>query len=58
MLKVKAKLVSKYDESPLDEEIIVDVPKEYTNRQMIDYLEKVLFEIVKGKTTVKFEVVG
>ena len=56
MLKVKAKLVLR-DGEQLHESVIIDIPKEYVNRGMQEYVENWLFESLKGKVKAVFEVV-
>ena len=56
LLKVKAKLALK-DGEQLHEDVLIDVPKEYVNRGMQEYVENWLFEALKGKVRAVFEVV-
>lgn len=56
MLKVRARLMLK-DVEQLHEDVIIDVPKEYVNRGMQEYVESWLFEALKGKIKAVFEVI-
>ena len=57
MVKVKAKLVPKEQET-LEDSIVIDIPKEFVNRKGInDYVKSCLLEYLNGKCTVAFEVV-
>ncbi len=56
MLKVRAKLNLKEYEQ-FNEWAIVDVPKEYVNRGMEEYLKNWLIEVLRGKVKADFEII-
>lgn len=56
MVKVKAKLVPKEYEN-LNDEVIIDIPKEFVNRSGInEYVKRCLLEYISGKCRAEFEV--